>query len=257
LVHLYGLDANGDGKEDDDLGNSLFIGKSLGGIYDYTVDGVVLSTDQEYINKYKNASGQPLFQPGDLKIRDINDDGLINALDRSVIGYAKENFNLNLSNTFSYKNFQLYFSINAIIGGGKDNYFMSTNLRSLNPGAVLPTSGNWLNLPYWMPNNENATYPRPNYSNPYGYGFYQSRTFARLQNLALSYSVPKSVTERLKINDLRVYVSGTNLFTATGWTGLDPANGAQIGGNGGSTNSSVNTSNPLMRTISFGLNLAF
>ena len=257
LVHLYGLDANGDGMEDDDLGNNLFIGKSLGGIYDYTVDGVVQSTDLDYINKYKNAAGVPLFQPGDLKIRDLNDDGLINALDRSVIGYAKENFNMNLSNTFSYKNFQLYFSINAIIGGGKDNFFMSTNLRSLNPGAVLPTSGNWLNQPYWMPNKESTEFPRPNYSNPYGYGFYQSRTFARLQNMSLSYSVPKAYTQRLKVNDLRFYVSGTNLFTATGWTGLDPANGAQIGGNGGSTNSSVNTSNPLMRTISFGLNLAF
>ena len=257
LVHLYGLDANGDGKEDDDLGNSLFIGKSLGAVYDYTVEGVVQSTDLYYLNKFQNATGLPLFQPGDLKIRDINNDGVINAADRSVIGYAKENFNVNLSNTFSYKNFQLYFSINSIIGGGKNNYFISTNTRSLDPGAVLPQSGNWLNLPYWMPGNENSKYPRPNYSNPFGYGFYQSRTFARIQNMAFSYTFPAELLQRLKINDLRAYVSGTNLLTLTGWTGLDPANGAQIGGNGGSTNSAVNTSPPLMRTISFGINLGF
>jgi TonB-linked SusC/RagA family outer membrane protein len=258
LVHLYGLDVNGDGKEDDDIDNSLFIGKSLGAIFDYTVDGIVQSSDTEYMNKYKTATGTNIFIPGDLKIRDLNNDGVINASDRSVIGYAKENYNLNLSNTFSYKNFQLFFSINAIIGGGKDNFFMSTNLRGLNPGATLPTQANWLDEPYWMPDRETNAAPRPNYSNStYNYGFYQSRTFARLQNASLSYTFPKKITDKLKISNLKAYVSGTNLITITGWTGLDPANGAQIGGNGGSSNGNVNTSLPLMRTVSFGLNLGF
>jgi TonB-linked SusC/RagA family outer membrane protein len=257
LVHLYGIDANGDGREDDDIGNSLFIGKSLGAIYDYTVDGVIQNSDTDYINKYRNASGGQLFFPGDLKIRDLNNDGVINELDKSVIGYGKENYNFNISNTFNYKNFQLFFSVNAIIGGGKDNFFSSTNLRGLYPGATLPTSGNWLDLPYWMPDRENNRYPRPNYANTYNYGFYQSRTFARLQTASLSYNFPKSITSKLKVDNLKVYVSGTNLITLTGWTGLDPANGAQIGGNGGSSNDKVNTSNPLMRTVSFGLNVGF
>ncbi|SEA75728.1 SusC/RagA family TonB-linked outer membrane protein [Pedobacter hartonius] len=257
LVHLYGLDVNKDGKEDDDIDNSLFIGKSLGAIYDYTVDGVVQSSDTEYMNKYKTATGTNIFVPGDLKIRDLNGDGVIDPKDRSVIGYGKENYNMNLSNTFTYKNFQLFFSINAIIGGGKDNFFMSTNIRGLDPGAVLPTVANWLNKEYWTPAHESTTTVRPNYANTFSYGFYQSRTFARLQNASLSYTFPKKVTEKLKINNLKVFVSGTNLFTLTGWTGLDPANGAQIGGNGGSSNTSVNTSLPLMRTVSFGLNLGF
>lgn len=257
IVHLTGLDVNKDGIEDDDVSNSLFIGKSLGAIYDYTVDGVVQSTDTDYMNKYRTPSGGVLFVPGDLKIRDINNDGVIDQKDRSVIGYAKENFNFNISNTFSYKNFQLFFSINSIIGGGKNNFFMGTNLRGLNPGATLPTAANWLDLPYWMPDNENNKYPRPNYSNTYNYGFYQSRTFVRLQNASLSYNFPKPILDKLKVSNLKAYVSATNLFTLTGWTGLDPANGAQIGGNGGSSNASVNTSNPLMRTVSFGLNLGF
>jgi TonB-linked SusC/RagA family outer membrane protein len=250
LVHLNGADANGDGKEDDDIGNSFFIGKSLGAIYDLTFDGIVQTTDVDYIKTYGAVAG-------DVKFKDLNNDGKLNDLDRSVIGYAKENYNFNISNTFSYKNFQLYFTINAIIGGGKDNFFMSTNLRGLNPGAVLSASGNWLNQPYWMPNNPSNEYPRPNYANPYGYGFYQSRTFARLQQASLSYTFTQAVLKKIKVSNLKVYVSGTNLFTATGWTGLDPANGAQIGGNGGSTNSSVNQSNPIMRSVTFGLNLGF
>ncbi|TKC58632.1 TonB-dependent receptor [Pedobacter hiemivivus] len=257
LVHLYGTDVDGNGIEDDNVGLSLFIGKSLGANYDYTVDGIVQSSDTEYMNKYKTQSGVNIFAPGDLKIRDLNNDGVIDPKDRSIIGYGKENFNFNISNTFMYKNFQLYFSINSIVGGGKNNFFSSTNLRGLNPGQTLPTQANWLNDEYWMPDRESNKNPRPNYSNPYGYGFYQSRTFARLQNASLSYTFPKPITEKLKVNDLKVFVSGTNLITLTGWTGLDPANGAQIGGNGGSSSSTVNTSLPLMRTVSFGLNVGF
>jgi TonB-linked SusC/RagA family outer membrane protein len=257
LVHLKGIDKDGDGIEDDEIDNRLFIGKSLGANYDFTVDGIVQSTDIEYMNKYKTVTGTQIFFPGDLKFKDINNDGFINNDDRSIIGYGKENFNFNISNTLSYKNFQLFFAINSIVGGGKNNFFSSTNLRGLNPGQTLPTQANWLNEEYWMPGRESNKNPRPNYSNPNAYGFYQSRTFARLQNASLSYNFPKQITEKLKVNDLKVFVSGTNLITLTGWTGLDPANGAQIGGNGGSSVSSVNTSNPLMRTLSFGLNVGF
>ena len=255
MVHLTGIDGNHDGKEDDDVANSLFIGKSLGAIYDYTFDGIVQTTDVDYM---ANTGAKP----GDVKFKDISGpdgkpDGKITTLDRSVIGYAKENFNLNITNTFTYKNFSLYFAINAIVGGGKNHYFMGTNLRSLDPGAVLPTSANWINQEYWMPDRPSNKIPRPNYSNPLGYGFYQSRTFARLQDLGFSYSLGKATLQKLKINDLKFFVSGKNLLTLTGWTGLDPANGAQIGGNGGSTNSSVNQSPPLMKSITVGFNLSF
>ncbi|UEG54984.1 SusC/RagA family TonB-linked outer membrane protein [Mucilaginibacter daejeonensis] len=249
LVKLTGIINPATGKENDDTGNSLFIGKSLGAIYDYTVDGIVQTSDAAYI------AANTGVVPGDVKFKDINGDGKITSADRSVIGYSKENYNMNLSNTLTYKNFQLYFSINAIIGGGKDNFYMSTNLRSLNPGAVQ--IGNWLNLPYWTPTNPNNEYPRANYNNPLGYGFYQERTFARLQNLAFSYLFPKKMLDRIKVSNLKLYVSGTNLFTATKWIGLDPANGAQIGGNGGSTNTSVNQSTPILRAITFGLNAGF
>ncbi|MBX2925563.1 MAG: TonB-dependent receptor [Chitinophagaceae bacterium] len=246
LLHLNGLDADGDGREDDDIGNSWFIGKSLGAIYDYTFDGIVQTSDTEY----KNSTG---FIDGDVKFKDISGpdgkpDGKITTHDRSIVGYAKENFSFNISNTFSYKNFSLYFSFNAIIGGGKNNFFLATNPMGLNPGALLPTVANWLDQPYWTASNPNNEHPRSNYTNPYAYRFWQSRSFGRLQNLSLSYNVPQPLTDRLKISNLRVYVSGTNLFTISGWTGLDPANAAQIG---------VVSSTPVMRALTFGLNVGF
>jgi TonB-linked SusC/RagA family outer membrane protein len=260
LVHITGIINPLTGKENDDTGNNLFIGKSLGSIFDYTKVGIVQASDAAYI-----AANAAI--PGDVKFADINGDGKITTADRSVIGSSKENYNMNLSNTFTYKNFQLFFSINAIIGGGKDNGYLSTNIRDLNPGVVQ--IGNWLNLPYYTPANPGNVYPRPNYGNPLGYGFYQARSFARLQNASLSYLFPKKITDKLKIANLKAYVSGTNLFTITNWIGLDPANAAQIGGTQGSSNiggqiggigglqGGVNPSTPLMRAITFGLNVGF
>ncbi len=249
LVSLTGLDADGDGVEDDDIGSRWFIGKSLGAIYDFTVDGIVQTEDAEYIKTYG-------ISPGDLKIADIDGydeegnltgkaDGKITSADRSVIGYSMPNYNANISNTFTYKNLQLYFDINIITGGGKDNYYMAGNKNAYL--ALIPTTGNWIaGREYWTPQQQSNEVPRPNYSNPFGYGFYQTRSFARLQDLTFSYSFDKNIKEALNVRDLKVFVSGKNLFTLTDWIGLDPENAGQIG-----------SSNPVIRTVSVGANLSF
>ncbi|GGW50543.1 SusC/RagA family TonB-linked outer membrane protein [Arenibacter certesii] len=249
IASITGLDADGDGFEDDDIGNRWFIGKSLGAVYDYTVDGIVQTEDTEYINTYG-------FQPGDLKIRDINGedeegnltgqpDGQITAADRSIIGYTAPNFRANMSNTLTYKNFQFYFDLNFVAGGGKDNYYLAQN-RTAFQGTV-PTVGNWLaGREYWMPDNQSNKVPRPNYGNPFGYGFWQSREFLRLQNVSLAYNFDNRVKDLLGVNELKLYVSGKNLFTKTNWVGLDPENAGTIG-----------SSNPVMRTFTLGVNLSF
>src|SRR6202012_4061547 len=132
---------------------------------------------------------------------------------------------------------------------GGNGWDMQTNPRGLNPGSVQ--IGNWLNLPYWTPANPENKYPRPNYGNPLSYGFYQSTAYTRLQNASLAYLFPKKITDKLKVSSLKLYVSGNNLLTFTGWTGLDPANAGQIRGNTGSTHSSVPNYNPWFRAISF------
>lgn len=244
IKSLTGKDANNDGIEDDDIGNSWFIGKSLGAVYDFTMDGIVQTSDAAYISTYG-------FKPGDVKFKDISGpdgkpDGKIDANDRSVIGYRLPGFRTNIANTFSYKDFQLYFDFNIVAGGGKNNYYIDDNNVGRNPGAISPNVANWLNKPYWMTDHSNNEFPRPNYTNPFGYGFYQSRSFARLQNATLSYTLPNELIQKLKIEGARFYLSGRNLWTSTKWIGLDPETGGTIGG-----------STPAFSTVTLGLDFKF
>jgi TonB-linked SusC/RagA family outer membrane protein len=247
VVALTGVDADGNGIEDDDLGNRWFIGKPIGAIYDYRVDGIVQTGDAEYIAKYG-------AKPGDLKILDINgtkrDDGLpdgkINSFDRTIVGYVQPRYSWSFANTLSYKNWQFYFNFNAITGGGSENYYNSPNST-----YNLSTFGNnqqqnWLNKEYWTPETPSNTFARPNYSNPYGYSYPHARTFIRLQDVSLQYALNAKQIEKLKIKGLKFYVSARNPIVFSNWIGLDPENGGVLG-----------QSNPVFKTINFGTTLTF
>lgn len=247
VVALTGVDADGDGKEDDDLGNRWFIGEPIGAIYDYVVDGIVQAGDVDYIAKFA-------AKPGDLKIIDINGtvrgdgkpDGKINSLDRKIVGYVQPRFSWSMAHTVGYGNWQLYVNLNAIVGGGSKNYYMSPNST-----YNLTTFGNnqqqnWLNEQYWTPETPSNIFTRPNYSNPYGYTYPKNRGFVRVQDVSLQYAFDQKQLSRLKINGLRLYISAKNPLLFTNWLGLDPENGGALG-----------RANPLFRTINFGTNLQF
>src|SRR5690606_21545404 len=110
LVSLYGDDLDGDGVEDDDIANSLFIGKSLGAIYGYEQIGIVQEDDMEYIELTGAAPGAP-------KYRDLDGEPGITAADRKILGYTKENFRLNFSSNLMYKGFGFYMMVTGTFGG--------------------------------------------------------------------------------------------------------------------------------------------
>jgi hypothetical protein len=119
----------------------------------------------------------------------------------------------------------------------------------LNPGTNFYDQANFLDVPYWTPANPINTRPRINYRNPLGYGFYESRTFARLQDVSLSYNIPEKLLKAVKIGSLQVYASAKNLATWTKWKGWDPEFGG--GGRGPGENG------PLLKTFIAGLNISF
>lgn len=132
IVHLYQSDTNGDGVEDDDLGNKWFIGQPVNVAYDYVFDGIYQQGDQI-------PSG---FKPGYVKLKDLNGDGKIAAAnDRTIIGQmGQPKVRWGITNTFSYNNFSLSIFINAMQG------WIAT-LNELDIEYFLSGSGNYPNRP--------------------------------------------------------------------------------------------------------------
>ena len=223
LDKLYGDDIDGDGVEDDDIGNNLFIGKSLGAVYGYEFDGIVQEDDTEYIN---NTGAEP----GHVKFTDIIGpdgvpDGLISSeYDRKILGYTKENFRLNLSNTVNFKNFEFYMLIQGIFGGGKDNYYMLDNLYAFRM-LQQPAQNDW-DHPWWTPENKNNSYPSTTYFDGRFPGI-QSRSFVRIQDITLSYRFDQNWIRRMNFESLKIYSSIQNLYTFTRWEGGDPEQGVR------------------------------
>ena len=239
IVKLTGRDLNNDGVEDDDIASGWFIGQPLGSNFDYVFDGIFQEGD--------DLSLIPGAQPGDIKFKDISGpdgvpDGKISPDDRAVVNNNQANFNMGITNILSFKGFSLTVALNMRQGG-------YSSVSMLNPGSNFYDQMNFLDVPYWTAANPINDYPRINYRNPLGYGFYQSRSFVRLQDVSFAYSIPDNITKRARLGSAQIYVSGKNLATLTNWKGWDPEFGE--GGR------SPRTNGPLLKTYVAGINVSF
>lgn len=234
ISKLYG------GENDNDVGNSWFVGEPISAIYDYEMAGGVWTEAELYSGQiYEN------WYPGQYKYVDQNKDGVIEPnADRKVIGYRTPSYRFSINNTFNYKNFTFSFFINSIQGGKKyylmDNAsvvnvdFRSDNVLRMNASAVRP---------YWTPDNgvNNATgvYNSPAVSS----GIYESRSFVRLQDVSLSYKFGPKLLKTLNVDACQVYISSKNPYVWTKWSGWDPETGV--------------SNSPLMRNTTAGVRLTF
>ena len=247
---ILGADNDNDGIEDDLVASGLFIGEPQNTIYNYEIIGMWQLADEA-----EGAIWQG-FLPGTYKLNDLNGDGAISSLDdRKVIGYEDPSYRFGITNNVSYRNFNLNVFINSIQGG--DNFYLGDDaihsVREQHSFTNIPSGG----YDYWMPENPNARYRRldtpsqfgAQQSNPNGAKPYSQRSFVRLQNVSLSYTVPNNVIEKFNISNARIFVSGKNLITWTKWDGWDPETGLGFGAVGGGV--------PTMKSYSLGLNVEF
>jgi len=240
IAKLYGDDIDGDGIEDDDISNSLFIGESLGAIYGYEYIGVVQESDTQYIADNGASPGDPMF-------RDLDGEpGITAAGDRKILGFSTPNFRMGFANTFIYKNFSLYTLFSGTFGG--DNYYLGSNPRS-NSLQNRFDFNDVDNGAWWTPENQSTTNLRPDFNDSRYLGL-QSRGFVRLQNVNLTYKFMPDVLERLGvgINSLEMYLSADNPLVITDWFGGgDPEEGI----------SAQSGTLPIMSAYTFGINLSF
>lgn len=245
LTHLYGEDLDGDGKEDDDISNSRFIGKPLGAIYGYKQDGIVQESDADYIK----ANGATVGTP---KYKDLDSDGVITSKDRDILGYASPNFKLNMSNTVTYKNWDLYVMITGTFGGG--DYYMKSNTGAYMTNGSGLFNSNGIYIPWWTPENQSNVYPSATFSGDGGrFQGLQNRAFVRLQDVTLSYTFREAWVQKLNIQNFKVFFSAKNLATLTSWEGGDPEVGAGVQDNPDERYKIY----PALTSLSLGLNLSF
>jgi TonB-linked SusC/RagA family outer membrane protein len=249
ITKLAGLDTDGDGVEDDLTSSSLFIGESLSAIYDYTIDGI-----------YQVGDDIPDgFHPGNYRIVDINDDGKIDENDRSVIGKADPSCRMGLLNTLKYKGFTLSFFLNAVLGGSKSYLGKNSYAELVNDNTLRHNRYTEQVDKFWTPSNPDGIYALYHANpkiNPYRY---QNRSFLRLQDITLSYDLPKQWMQTIGIDGINVYMSCKNLLTFTGWNGWDPEADKSYSDINGQTRytGSCYEHDPVMKSVTFGVNVNF
>lgn len=186
-----------------------------------------------------------ILAPGDIKYKDQNNDGVINAEDRVIMGSYMPRYTFGLDFFGEYKNFDLSFLIQGV--GKADGYIDQHGVLAFYMGG---TAQEW-HKDHWTPENRNASYPRLtfNYPNNEQVSSYwvKSAAYLRMKNLQIGYTIPKSVLNKTFIDYCRIFASAQNLFTITDfYDSFDPE--APIG---------TGQFYPMMKVYSLGLSVKF
>ena len=226
-------------------------GLSIGSMWGYETDGLIKTAADSAKFQQMNGFAQRL---GSYKYRDLNGDGKITTADQAVVGDANPKWIYGVNNTFTMGRWDLSALVTAVQG----NSIIQTELMRW---LVLAPNQNFANVPYYIYNNAynpktnpNGTYPMPN-ENRIGFNgnfydvFVEDGSYIRLKNVQLGYKIPLP-----RAQSARLYVSGTNLFTHTKYTGYDP----EVSAFGGTDRPGVDQGNyPGQRQITIGVSATF
>jgi len=221
------------------------VGQPIGYFYGYKTNGIFQTVDEVNTHPSQIALGANA-QPGDIKYVDVNGDGVINSDDRTYIGDPIPDFIMGLNISFKYKSFDFTAYTFASIG----NDIVRNYERSQpNVNRLQYTLDRWTGpgTSNWVPRVTTAATT----NNVFSEFYVEDGSYLRLQQLSIGYTFPETLTERIKIKKIKVFVSVNNLFTITKYMGFDPAasNGAPIGSGFDSG------FYPSARTYWFGLNI--
>ena len=248
----FSLDAHISGfvNEVTEIGNgeSYFFDNPIRGVlgnpyrkfFGYVADG--LFRTEEDIDRHAIQPGAGL---GRIRYADINQDGVIDAEDRTFIGDFYPDFSYGFNFNATYRNFDL--GMNFSGEQGKDLY------NAMRANEFTYGTGNWSTavLNAWSPDNFDSDIPAVNLTNPNNElrassYFIEDASYLKLQSLTLGYSLDSNLLQKLNMDSVRLYMQGENVFTLTGYSGLDP----ELEG----ISSAIY---PIPRIFTFGLNVKF
>ncbi len=200
------------------------LGESIGAIYGLQVERLYQESDfsDGSLREGLPTSGLGPVQPGDLKYADLNGDGILNNDDRTIIGSNISTKNWGFDVFADFKGFD--FAVSLIGVGGRDVALLNDAAYPFFNAGKIQT---W-HADYWTPQNTDASLPRltpgsshANWRTNTQWTF--DASYWRLRNLTLGYTLPESIIGKLGLSNLRIYISGQNVFTSDNMPeGIDP-----------------------------------
>ena len=280
------------------------VGRPMYDFYGYEVEGVYTSFDDILSSPVNTLYAQSVVQaedgtwqhvtdptkysknntvwPGDLKFKDVNNDGIIDESDKTTIGSPLPKFTFGFTNTFNFKGFDLSIFINGSYGNKVMNYtsipltsMTSTwnnqiqekiadraQLAPIDANKVYTDGNAWYNdITNVYVTNPGTQTPRVALGNGYNQNissrYIEDGSYVRLKNVSLGYTFPKSIIKKLYLENLRVYCNLQNVLTITGYDGYDPEIGASTTDANGYVFGLDNGRYPSPLTCTFGLNISF
>ncbi|GGD27579.1 SusC/RagA family TonB-linked outer membrane protein [Hyunsoonleella pacifica] len=226
-------------------------GEVLGAFWGYDYQGVYQGGDLP-----AGTALLPGGEAGDQLFTDVDGSGDISPSDQQIIGDPTPDFTFGITNNFTYKNFDLNIFFQGVQGGDIMNL---TAIQLFNGDSNATTEI----LNSWTPSNTNTNIPRAKLrGKEISSRFVEDGSYIRLKNIALGYTLPSDVVEKLGMQNIRLSISAQNLLTFTDYSGLDPE--VSYFGSGGGSNSDSNTTNgfdfgnyPTLKSVNFSLNLRF
>jgi TonB-dependent starch-binding outer membrane protein SusC len=229
-------------------------GQAFPSFFGYDVVGLFQSQDEA--SGYAPQFGGAYNKAGQFKFRDVNGDGVVDGNDRTYIGNPLPDLVAGLTANLSYKKFQLVANFYSTIGNDMVNLMRRTTdmnffLSNRSKRRLYESWGS----PY-LTDNKDAKMPiaqvNDSYSQLPSSYYIEDGSYLRLRNLQIGYDLSDYVKKAAGINRLQIYVSGTDLFTITNYSGLDPQVNASDSGFG------VDLGNwPAPRRYTLGVNMSF
>ena len=227
-----------------DYNNRWFIGQPVQLNWDLETIGVWQLGEEEAAKKY----GQ---KPGQFKVSDYNNDGVINDKDSFINGSRIPNWTGGMTNTFRYQEFDLSFHMHFQTGARlRNQFYVSYALENNNANL-----GN-MKKDYWTPENPTNSCAQPSNMGPYRdqnttgksvSHIVQKTDFLKVSYITLGYTFKKNLLNRIKMSNLRLYATVQNPFTFTGFSGFDPEQPSE----------QVSNSDMITCNVLFGLNVSF
>ncbi|WP_394367448.1 SusC/RagA family TonB-linked outer membrane protein [Rudanella paleaurantiibacter] len=233
-------------------------GHPISSFFGYVVDGIFQTNEEAKAHPVQFGNATTENVAGRFKFRDVNNDGVINTKDQTIIGNPHPGFTYGLNLGVNYRTFSLTLFGQGVQGNQIFNY---TKYWTDFPTFGGNRSTRML-YQSWRPGATDAVLPRLTSSDqvsiqPSTY-YLESGSYFRLKNIQLTYRLPQALLNKLQVGGLSVYIQGQNMLTFTKYSGMDPeinlrnysaGNDRQIGVDGGAY--------PVAKTVLLGLNLSF